>query len=324
MKNSTACWSMALTVIGIGNDVALASERVQIRVVVHKQIAVKIPSSPFEDVGGFLFRQGAGEFKAGSCPNASDAKGLLTCVVTCEAADKQLRLYLQAPQRDRAPAVAGFTPPAEIPLEIKGCKVTTALPLMALYKTPSVLLGELMVSAPDVINALASPSWTPKSQKFEVKAFDDVAPKLKELSAIPGNRRAMVELSRMFSARPENLDWVAVLDSGSAAKPSVDQLEQYVVGTKSAILYGATSQLYGMDYTKFMPVTGKVSDYNSTTAKLRKTLATKAYLSADEAMLLNGMAVIQREDSTKLDAWGTWRETAGIEKTAVQPPKVKF
>lgn len=324
MKKFIACGTIALTAIGAEPGFALAAEKVQIRVVVHKQIAAKKPSSPFEDVGGFLFRQVAGEFKAGSCPNASDAKGFLTCVVTCEAADKQLRLYLQAPQRDRAPAVAGFTPPAEIPLELKGCKVTTTLPLMALYQTPSALLGELMLSAPDVINALAAPSWTPKSQKFEVKAFSDVALRLKELSAVPGNRQAMVELSRMFSARPENLDWVAVLDSGGATKPSVDQLEQYVVGTKSVILYGATSQLYGMDYTEFMPVTGKVSDYNSTTAKLRKTLATKASLSADEAMLLNGMAVIQREDSTKLDALGTWRETAGIEKTAVLPPKVKW
>lgn len=324
MKKFVACWPMALAVIGAEPGLALAAEKVQIRVVVHKQIAAKKPSSPFEDVGGFLFRQVSGEFKAGSCPNASDSKGLLTCIVTCEAADKQLRLYLQAPQRDRAPAVAGFTPPAEIPVEIKGCKVTTALPLMALYQTPSAILGDLTVSAPDVINALAAPSWTPKSQKFEVRAFSDVAPRLKELSAVPGNRQAMVELSRLLSASPKDLDWVTVLDSGGVAKPLADQLEQYVVGTKSAILYGATSQLYGMNFTEFMPVTGKVSDYNIITAKLRKTLATKASLSADEAMLLNGMAAIQREDSTKLDAWDTWRETAGIQKAAALLPKAKW
>jgi|GEM_PF-5231425 len=170
-----------------------------IKVVVQLQEAPRSAPSPFADVGRFAVRRNEMEFKAVSCPDASNDSGELTCRLSCGADDADMRLQLFSPLKDRARQVAGLSPPGAFAVDVVSCRVTSRLPVVVVYQTPLVVAAELLASQPAVFNATAS--LGPAGLRF--KPFGASAPQLLALAIDLGHRAAIAQLADLAALERE-------------------------------------------------------------------------------------------------------------------------
>ncbi len=266
-----------------------AGEALRIKVLVKLKEKPTEAAKPFADVGGFSMRRNAMEFKGASCPNASNGKGELICNVTCESADADLRLLVLSPSKEKARIVAGLTPPSAISVDIEGCKVTSNIPIVVVYKTASVSMSELGAYAPEVIKAIVADP----SESFSIKPFSESANALKLLAENQKNREAILQISRVASAYQDAPPERKLSDYGN--------FMQYGVGVNSIVLQAVVNDAIGSKSKELVKVSPDAADFYRSVRDVEKELDKKTTLTAPEIQLSG--------DVRQIVKLGDWKAT---------------
>jgi hypothetical protein len=244
---------------------------------------------PLPRVAGFTILRNNTLYASASCPDASNAKGELTCTLTCAPTSKDATLLLMPATREKADVVAGMKVPAARELTVADCKIATPQPVVLVYKTVTAQLAELQAASPDVYKA----ATVVANGRVQVKPFAAASADLEQLAAKPENRRAIQELGELGSAAAER----PASGGLAAGKASVagQHMADYAVGARSVLLKAQTSDAMGPKTAdQLVKLSAKPVDLNKSIDNVTKTLGAKAVVNKDEARLERAAKELQR------------------------------
>lgn len=280
----------------IGPTTTWAAEAVPISLTVklRDKVADKV-GKPFKDVGGFIFRRNNKDYEGATCPDVSNNKGEVTCRLQCNKNDGTLRLQLVAPNKERAPIVAGLTATATPAVTVEACKVTSTMPIDVVFRKADVLMAELFANNPSLKSAFdRTGGGAADSRPF----FQD----LSTLAKDPKNRQDLLELSRLaesLAAAPPDQQL-----------PNWPRLEYSAVstGVNSALLQAIVEESSGSKLSAEVVVSGNQAEFFKSLSNVQRELATKPTLSKSELAISNAVREIRsKPDSAvlKLDSLAT-------------------
>ncbi len=270
----------------LGSSVAAATETVSIKVSVRlrDKVADQL-GKPFAEVGGFVVKRVAADYKGASCPNASNARGELDCKVSCDTTDADLQLLMHPPTKEKARIVAGLTPPPAKSIEIVGCKLSSKAPVVLVYRTLDVTLDELFAANPELVAATADKTDT----VLRFKPFSLSAPRLQQLAAKPSNREALLDLGRAAQAWQDLPE-----DKRQLTLPSAD-FGQYAIGVNSVVLQATVNDTIGPAAARRIKVSADATDFHRSVRDVEQVLDAKPVLSDTEIILSSEVRQLKKE-----------------------------
>ncbi|TQK11852.1 hypothetical protein [Herbaspirillum sp. SJZ107] len=198
MKTAEKC-ALAVAVMCAAGMSRAEEAPVPIRVMV-QQLDLGTPV-PLARVSGFTIFRNDKPYASAVCPDASDAKGELTCMLTCAPANRNATLLLMPPRREIAIVVAGMKVPAAREVKVADCRIATPQPVVVVYKTVKAQLAELEASSPAVYQA----ATTVVNGAVQLKPFSVASTALEQLAMHVKNRAAIQELGELSRLASERL-----------------------------------------------------------------------------------------------------------------------
>lgn len=266
---------MCLPLLFGAQAAAHADEVLRFKVLVTLKSRIAEAPKPFPNVGGFTIKRLTADMPGAKCPDASDDKGELECVISCSASDPNPRLTIFTPTKERQRIIAGYgIEPSSASIQLGACKFVGDAKITFTYKSWNVLLAELKQRSPNVYAAITTGSAGDQNAVF--KPLADNAQVLTAMAMTPDNRAGLIALANLADVRRESLP---------AGEKEADALAAYAVGARSAMFRAAVLGTEWSDAENMAAVTHDPLVFSRNVSTAAKKLNQKATLNAKEISL---------------------------------------
>lgn len=266
-----------LSLVCIG---AVQAQQAVVTITVKQQSQQEPNGTPFKNVGPFEVYRAQAKFADGSCPDFSNDRGKLSCVIKCNKDDKmEANLAIRPPTKGNR--ITGYVPPPAENIQVVGCVVRPQerefvyvdgrMVLQAIYRNEASL-AKLMAADPKGTFTIESSSKSLETYRTLVKTPEGLD-KLRRI------QQAAATASDGQNARGDAF--------------SASAFSEISIGA-SNLLIAEVVKKYAPAQMKAIKVTGDSRDYFGNLTVLQGALEEKVGRTTDQNLLLNDLDTLKQ------------------------------
>ncbi len=255
------------------------AEQAVVTITVRQQSQQEPKGTPFKNVGPFEVYRAQTKFADGSCPDFSNDRGKLSCVIKCNKDDKtEANLSIRPPTKGNR--ITGYVPPPAENVQVVGCAVSPQerefvyvdgrMVLQAIYRSEASL-AKLATEGPKGTLVIKSPG----------KGFEAY----RVLTKTPEGLEKLRRIQQAATAATEGENARGDSTSGSA-------YAEISIGA-SNLLIAEVVKKYTPAQTNAIKVTGDSKDYFGNLTILQGALEEKVGRTTDQNLLLNDVDTLK-------------------------------